>query len=81
MDDSVRIGHYSPTTSYIMRMTCASAREANLAKEGICCTPLAHQESDDTMSNAGVGFFWKYEGTKAVVPTIDYLINQGWEIS
>jgi hypothetical protein len=82
IDDSVRAGHYSAANSYIMRQTRASASESNLAKEGICGAPLVHQESDDTnMSKVCVGFFWKYEGTNAVIPTLDYLIDQGWQIA
>jgi hypothetical protein len=45
--------------------------------------PLVHQEDDDgnpNLSNTCVGFFWKYEGTNAIIPSLDYLINQGWEI-
>lgn len=81
IDDSVRVGQYSGLNSYIMRQTRASADEANMAKEDICGAPLVHQESDDTdISNACVGFFWKYERTNAVIPTLDYLIDQGWGI-
>ena len=81
IDDSLRVGHYSAANSYIMRQTRASASESNLAKEGICGAPLVHQESDDiNMSNVCVGFFWKYEGTNAVIPTLDYLIDRGWQI-
>ena len=81
LDESLRLGHFSAANSYIMRQTRASASESNLAKEGICGAPLVHQESDDAdMSNACVGFFWKYEGTNAVIPTLDYLIDQGWQI-
>ena len=80
IDDSVRVGHYSAVNSYIMRQTRASASESNLAKEGICGAPLVHQEGDDNMSNVCVGFFWKYEGINAIIPTLDYLIDQGWQL-
>ena len=81
IDDSVRVGHCGAANSYIMRETRASASGSNLAKEGICGAPLVHQENDDiNMSNMCTGFFWKYEGTNAIIPTLDYLIDQGWQI-
>jgi hypothetical protein len=68
--------------AYIMRMPRASSREVGMAIEGICGAPVVHQEEDnDNLSNVCLGFFSQFDGNNALVPTVDFLIADGWQIS
>ena len=72
----------SSQNAYIMRMLRASSREIAMAVEGICGAPVVHQEDDDdNVSNVCLGFFYQFDGNNALVPTVDFLIADGWQIS
>ena len=68
--------------AFILRKALASMPElaSTLANE-ICGAPVVHQEDEDPLLDCGcVGVFSDYDGINALVPTIDHLVEKGWEL-
>lgn len=66
----------------ILRVARACLPQMAMVIEGICGAPVVHQEDDNPLvSNICIGFFSQYDGSNAVVPVVEYLINEGWEIA